>query len=353
MTSPLSPELLDYTRQALERVSRTFALGISKLRDPLRDEIGVAYLICRVLDTIEDTTDIPAQARIDLLKRSHAELLTQSQTLTCAEAIKTFFKEFPGISGDDVELCRNAGLVMQAWLALDSRARLAMQPPILEMAAGMAQTVEREMQGEGLQLRSAEDLDRYCYYVAGTVGKLLTRLFALRLDGLRGDALTGLESRAVDFGLGLQITNVIKGITGDFQRGIVYFPEDMLRGLGLDLDQLFGDPSSPQAQAAIAMMARHTLKYLDSALDYTLAIPADAPDVREFCALPLLFALRTLEYALRTPAALNASEELKITRAEVYALTEAVESAKASDVVLRELFAQERARVDAQLAASM
>lgn len=349
MGSPLSESQQHFVRDALERVSRTFALGISKLRDPLRDEIGVAYLICRVLDTIEDTTAIPAPARIEMLKRCHADLLAESSALACAQSIQSFFNDYPDLAGDDVALCCDADQVMNAWRACSSRSRLAMQAPILEMAAGMAATVDREHEGQGLQLKSPEDLDNYCYYVAGTVGKLLTRLFALHLDGLRGDKLAAIEERAVEFGLGLQITNVIKGITGDFQRGVVYVPEEIMATVGVGLDQLFSDPASPAAQAAIAMMARHTLKYLDSALEYTLAIPADAPDVREFCALPLLFALRTLEHALRTPAALAADEELKITRSEVYAITDAVESQQACDAILRELYAAERARVDAQL----
>ena len=64
VASPSSiSESIAYCRKALPLTSRTFALGIELLKDPLRDEIGVAYLICRVLDTIEDTTSLPANSR--------------------------------------------------------------------------------------------------------------------------------------------------------------------------------------------------------------------------------------------------------------------------------------------------
>ncbi len=53
-------EKVRYCRETLHGVSRTFALGIELLKMPLRDEIGIAYLVCRILDTIEDTTDLPA-----------------------------------------------------------------------------------------------------------------------------------------------------------------------------------------------------------------------------------------------------------------------------------------------------
>ena len=38
----------------LPRVSRTFALSIAALPEALRDAIRVAYLLCRVVDTVED-----------------------------------------------------------------------------------------------------------------------------------------------------------------------------------------------------------------------------------------------------------------------------------------------------------
>jgi len=53
---------LAYCRRILPRVSRTFALGIELLGEPLRDITTVAYLICRILDTVEDTTSLPPGA---------------------------------------------------------------------------------------------------------------------------------------------------------------------------------------------------------------------------------------------------------------------------------------------------
>src|SRR5437879_6584962 len=38
----------------LPRVSRTFALSIQALPSSLRDAVTVAYLLCRIVDTIED-----------------------------------------------------------------------------------------------------------------------------------------------------------------------------------------------------------------------------------------------------------------------------------------------------------
>jgi len=43
-----------FCQAALPRVSRTFALSIEGLPETLRDAVRAAYLLCRVVDTVED-----------------------------------------------------------------------------------------------------------------------------------------------------------------------------------------------------------------------------------------------------------------------------------------------------------
>lgn len=50
---------------------------------------------------------------------------------------------------------------------------------VIEMTNGMADTVDREVDGKMHGLKDEEDLVQYCYYVAGTVGKVLTKLFPM------------------------------------------------------------------------------------------------------------------------------------------------------------------------------
>ena len=44
----------DYERRLLQQVSRSFALTIPQLPLPLRRAVTNAYLLCRIVDTIED-----------------------------------------------------------------------------------------------------------------------------------------------------------------------------------------------------------------------------------------------------------------------------------------------------------
>src|SRR5579859_5156289 len=51
----------------LERTSRTFALTIPLLDEPLRRQVTIAYLLFRIADSLEDA-ELPREKRLDLLE---------------------------------------------------------------------------------------------------------------------------------------------------------------------------------------------------------------------------------------------------------------------------------------------
>lgn len=341
VASPSSiSESIAYCRKALPLTSRTFALGIELLKDPLRDEIGVAYLICRVLDTIEDTTSLPAKSRSDLLRAWPEHFMdAHNWPMLAVDVEKMFAHE--NLTGQDHDLCRHCTQVLRAFHSFRPAARSAMHDSIVEMALGMAETVDRELRGEGLKLETMEDLQRYCYYVAGTVGKLLTNEFALDRKSVTPAVREKMSQHAVSFGLGLQVTNVIKGVTDDIERGVAYVPRSLFKRAGIDLQGLIDNPDDPRGRAVVAGLVETTLLWLDEALEYTLSIPKSERDIRLFCALPLTFAVRTLALALKTTHVFS-EEILKITREEVKQIHAEVDGAVSDDKALRAIYARER-----------
>jgi farnesyl-diphosphate farnesyltransferase len=342
---------LRWCRDALPGVSRTFALGISLLREPLRDEVGVAYLVCRVLDTLEDTTGLPPAERAAALEQCAASLPDPDAGRDAALRVEALFAR-PGLAGRDHALCRQAGVVMRAWHGLRAGARQGMAPHVREMALGMAATVRREAGGPGLRLEDEQDLKRYCYYVAGTVGKLLCHAWEHdRPDAFTPPVMGRLRERAVNFGLGLQVTNIIKGVTDDIERGVAYVPRKLFDAAGIDLESLLANPADPRGRNVVAGLAGMTLAWLDDALEYTLAIPGSERDIRLFCALPLLIALRTLARALRTTDVFS-ERVLKISREEVRAIHAETEAAIGDAAALRRIHGRERERVEQAIAAA-
>jgi farnesyl-diphosphate farnesyltransferase len=249
------------------------------------------------------------------------------------------------LSGPDHELCRHTAAVLRAFHAFRPGAREAQRQSIIEMAQGMAETVLRELRGEGLRLQDEEDLKRYCYYVAGTVGKLLCNEWALdRPQTITLQVKAELEKRAVSFGLGLQVTNIIKGVTDDIERGVTYVPNKLFERAGIDLKTLLENPADPRGREVVAGLAEMTLLWLDEALEYTLVIPPSERDIRLFCALPLVFALRTLALALRTTDVFSESV-LKITREEVRQIHAELERSIEDNAALRAIHVREREQV--------
>ena len=89
---------LPYQEGALQGVSRTFSLTIPQLPDALRDVVGNAYLLCRIMDTIEDEIALSAaqkqafsQCFVDVVAgREEAEYF--SARALCAAVIINYCK---------------------------------------------------------------------------------------------------------------------------------------------------------------------------------------------------------------------------------------------------------------------
>jgi farnesyl-diphosphate farnesyltransferase len=162
---------------------------------------------------------------------------------------------------------------------------------------------------------SMTDLERYCYFVAGTVGHLITELFDEATD------FSGLESRlrnyAESFGLGLQLVNIVKDVTDDFDRGICYLPRQTCRAEGIEPEQLLAPEKRAAAKRVAGRVIDQAAMHLDAALEYTLCIPKEHHHLRLFCLLPLWMALETLALARDNDAIFETGKKVKITRESV------------------------------------
>ena len=211
----------------LQKTSRTFALTIPLLPDPLRTEVGVAYLLFRIIDTFEDATRWSAGQRADALT-TFVRLIHSGDARAAQEMTAQWLREPPVEHAGYLELLAAAPLVLQWCRALRPAARAALERHLIRCAQGMADVVRRSEQtrdGQRLQLTTLQDLRAYCYVVAGIVGEMLTELFILQspsLENVGGE----LRARAVEFGEGLQLINILKDAGGDATEGRVYLPTE-------------------------------------------------------------------------------------------------------------------------------
>jgi farnesyl-diphosphate farnesyltransferase len=209
------------TESLLQKTSRTFALTIPCLPQPTRDEVGIAYLLFRIIDTFEDAVLWPPALRLEALKQ-FPELLdrpaAESRTLAAS-----WTRQPPVLHAGYQELLAHTPYVLEQYWALRPEARAILRSHVTRSAQGMASFVARIEPGGRLQLDTVEDLRAYCYAVAGIVGEMLTELFLLGRPTLERVA-ADLRSHAAAFGEGLQLVNILKDAHPDAAEGRTFLP---------------------------------------------------------------------------------------------------------------------------------
>lgn len=299
----------------LPQVSRTFALCIRLLPERLEYPVLVAYLLCRVADTIEDTPDLPVPDKQQLFARFSRGL--EDHGPDAAPLRDAFARR----RTHEERLAADADTVLRAFHRLPTELQRSIRPWVQEMCSGMAtftklpdETNPRHV----MALATVEDLDRYCYYVAGTVGHLLTDVFRTLVPRLDHDRYGRLKGLATSFGLGLQLTNIIKDVADDRRRGWSFVPRDLCQLAGIDPEDLHNPALEGEARRVMNALISKARGHLRDALEYCTALPRRAYRVRLFCLTSLYFAVRTLRLAARDPRLLDPNHKVKITRGAVY-----------------------------------
>jgi len=99
-----------------------------------------------------------------------------------------------------------------------------------------------------------EDLIRYCYHVAGSVGCMMAILM-----GVSADDSETLE-RAADLGIAFQLSNIARDIREDFDNGRCYIPADWMDELGIEFETLL----DPRKRAALLEIVGRLVKAVGS-----------------------------------------------------------------------------------------
>ena len=336
----------DYCRRALLDVSRTFSKPIELLPEPLCVALTCGYLLCRVVDTVEDYAPLRSQERDQLFTAFIA-------VLDGERSADSFSERFLAIPDADAEIRLAQALprVMRVFERQAPETRRATARWLSEMANGMRLYCHRDFPETLSTLNTFSDLERYCYFVAGTVGHLITDLFCDWMGNASSPLEHELRARCESFGVGLQMVNILKDITDDFARNRCYVPRQLCRAEGFAPEQLLADEHRQQAQRALLPIFKRAGEHLGSAFEYTLLIPAGQVQLRLFCLLPLWMAIETLIVAVSNDALLIADRPVKITRDSVSEIVQDCLRHASDDAALRRRYDSSVARLKERLAA--
>jgi phytoene synthase len=170
------------TRQSKSNLALAFiSLGRERKRD-----ITVFYAFCRVIDDIADSSELNVvEKRVCLAKwRQMLHATTQNEPL----------------------------------LARDVRALIAKYSMPIDMLEEIIAGVEMDL--STLRYPTFEELRIYCYRVASAVGLVSIEIFGYRNQRCK--------QYAIELGLALQMTNIIRDVGKDMQNGRIYLPQEDL-----------------------------------------------------------------------------------------------------------------------------
>ena len=318
---------LRYQERALPLVSRTFALTIPQLPAPLCHVVGNAYLLCRIADTIEDEPALAASRKREYLRRFADVLQGDGDVAPFAADLAA---SLSGATSDgERDLAANAPLVVGFHRQLPPGQRAPVERCVSQMCSGMAEFVDTGREG----LRSMGEVERYCHYVAGVVGEMLTDLlcdYSAEIAACR-EALFPLSSR---FGRGLQLVNILKDHPEDLARGVSWLPRTRSQR---DAGSSNGAVDEGACVGWIVRLASRARDDLGAALRFALLIPSHERGIRRFLLWTLGFAALTLRRIDANPC-FDREEDVKISRCQVYATMAATSVAVRHDGALRWLF---------------
>jgi farnesyl-diphosphate farnesyltransferase len=321
----------DFQAYLLQGVSRTFALTIPQLPEALAWVVTNAYLLCRIVDTIEDEPALSAA-------RKHYFCQLFTEVVAGATRPERFAAELASQLSDHTipaehELIQQTPYVIGITHRLNSRQQAALQGCVQLMAEGM---VEFQSNSSPIGLRDLVQLDRYCYYVAGVVGEMLTRLFCEYSPDIAKHR-EALMKLAVSFGQGLQMTNILKDIWDDKRRGACWLPQDVFAAAGFDLRELAPGCYRDSFDRGLVRLIGIAHEHLKDALAYTLLIPQQETGIRNFCLLAVGLAVLTLRKINRYRD-FSVSSKVKISRRSVKATLLTSRLTVAHDYMLKSLF---------------
>jgi len=307
----------------LPRVSRSFYLSVRILPKALRRPIGLAYLFCRAADTIADTRLVPRAGRLERLLEYRSAFAEQNLAVC-----QTLESELAPRQDNPAErtLLSSLRQCFSCLDALDPHDQAHIRTLVLTLTQGMQMDLTvfpAEEEGRIGALETRADLDRYTYFVAGCVGEFWTKISLDHIASLHHWNAEEMLARAVRFGKGLQLTNILRDLAQDLQIGRCYLPRTDLVAVGVEPEHLRGAgrrEALKTIRPLLNELLETTLSHYQEGWVYTQAIPRREWQLRLACAWPLLIGAATVHLLHDASDLLDPAVRVRIPRSHLYRL---------------------------------
>ena len=300
---------LAYQKTILGSVSRTFALTIPLLPPIIEKVVGNTYLLCRIVDTIEDAADLSPSTKQALSQLFLDAVLEKSPVDSfvdpCLDALKNYSNQ------DELDLIIHTPTVLRILHTCSISDQAAVSRCVSIMSNGMSHFHGKQNE---LGLKDLKEFEEYCYVVAGVVGELLTTIFSNHSAEF-AKRIRGHEDLAIAFGQALQMTNILKDSPEDRERGVSWKPANI-------------------SQTELLSIA---FQKLEDSLRYIQLIPKQDIGMREFCFLAFGLAAMTLSKIANRKQFVH-KDEVKLSRSTVMSFYSFTKIAASSNTLMKIFF---------------
>lgn len=186
------------------RYARTFRIASRLLPAPRRRAAFAIYAVCRTADDIVDASGLRGRDSLEALRRFRDEAFLALVEPSPQPILR--------------ELAR-------AWH------RFSVPDETLEELFGALEQDVRKTEYDDWPV-----LERYCQGVAGSVGAMCSAVFGATDTASQGNA--SIVSAARTLGVAMQLTNILRDVGEDADRGRCYVPISELRRHGLDREMV-------------------------------------------------------------------------------------------------------------------
>ncbi|MCX8107767.1 MAG: presqualene diphosphate synthase HpnD [Verrucomicrobiae bacterium] len=204
------------SQRITQRSESNLALGFVLLPREKRRPMAVLYAFCRQVDDIADEVELPIEQRRRALEEWQVDL---GRIYSGAEPV--------------FQVNRELAIVVRDFNLPKSLFE--------ELLTGVGMDLDNR------RYKSHEDLELYCYRVASVVGLLSIEIF-----GYRDPAC---KEYAVALGKALQLTNILRDVRVDADRGRIYFPASDLDRFGVSPDEILRHEYTDRFRALAAATA--------------------------------------------------------------------------------------------------
>ena len=236
-------------RRETQQWAKTFYLGTLLLPYEKRKAIWAIYVWCRRTDELMDSPEA--------LKKSEEEL---SESLNSwEENTKNIFK---GIVKTDLDAVLSDTLEKYPQ-TID---------PYLDMIAGQRMDLTK------FRYKNFDELKLYCYRVAGTVGLMTQNVMGIDAfyEAASWIEVPDISEAAIALGIANQLTNILRDVGEDRQRGRIYLPQDEIKEFGYSEEELLSGQINNQWKNLMAFQLNRAREWFKNSEEGIKWLSADA-----------------------------------------------------------------------------